>query len=260
MTKLIHANSRFTAAGMLLLCWGAAAVADEFDLRNLDLDSYTYPASETVDKRQDQNYATLKLLSRDSSADVVKYYESMGLKVNSAEDNNASGHVVPPGRIMFDNRMLSAHVPLTVIVDTDSSQGHDLDDHDLYDDLKIYVATGVKMQSDVDSVRQRFDGLKHRFYKSSPNSSLTECKSSISEAQELSMEERGRRMQELAMQGRRDELKKMMEGLMNDSDLSSPDGMAADKWDEEIKCLEKLENEAYPVQISVVANRDDLLG
>ena len=260
MNNLLRGSIHHLAslAGAILLCWGAISIAEEFDIRNLNLDDYTYPGSEVIDKRQDQYYATMELLSRDSSADIVTFYESIGLKVQAAEDRSASGYVVPAGRIVFENQMVAAHVPLSVWVDTDGSQSHSLNDNDLFHKLEVYVATGVRKQSDLDTARENFDGLKQKFYKSSPSSMLSDCQSSISEAQEESMEDRARRMQELAMQGRMDELRKEMEGFTGQT--SSIEAVAGDKWDEEIECLRKLKNESYPVLIKVVADRDDLLG
>jgi hypothetical protein len=260
MTNFFHWNDKFTTPCVLLLCWGASAVADGFDIRILELDDYTYPESQTVDKRQEQTYAKLILLSHDSPAAVVQFYENIGLKLGSGADDGDTSNATP-GRIVFEKHMVAAHAPLSVVVLTNGSDSHNLDDNDLYHDLKVYVATGVRTQNELDAARQRFDGLKQRFFESRPTSSLKECRSSMGDSsakQEESMEERGRRMQELAMQGRMDELRMEMENFGQQT--GSIDDVAADRWDAEIECLEKLERDSFPVRIEVIADRDDLLG
>lgn len=270
MNNLIHGNIKPTSPStarpiinlaivscMLLLCQGTVAVADGFDLRNLQLDAYTYPASQTTDKRQEDFFVNLTMLSRDSLAEVVKFYEDMGLRVETGEQDG-----VTPGRILFEKRMLAANTPLRVIITTGGSDEYHLDDDHLYHDLESIVVTGMKTQDQLNAVRQRFDSLLQAFYLNRPSYTLSDCRSAISDAseeQEDSMEERGRRLQELAMQGRMDELQKEMEGF-GGPHIPSSDELAGDKWDGEIECLEELERESYSIRIDVVSSRDNVLG
>ena len=61
------------------------------------------------------------------------------------------------------------------------------------------------------------------------------------------------------MQGRMDELREATEALTSRSQGVAKKAMV-DQWDTEVKCLEELEKQSYPVKIEVTASRDDVLG
>ncbi len=244
-----------------LLGWGADVAADGFDLRNLNMAEYSYPDSEIIDERHDQYDAKLVLLSRDSADQVVQFYKDMGLQEGSGPEDGWGG-VVVPGSIVFEKHMVADHVPLYVTVFTDGGRGHNLDDRDLYFELEKYVYLGKHTNDELQAVRQRFDVLKERFYKGKPTDIIEECKAPTTDAltqKGQSMEERGRRLQELAKQGRMDELLKESRDFGRGQQALAGDA-SKDRWAEEIGCLEELESESYLIKIELTASRDDVAG
>jgi hypothetical protein len=158
---------------------------------------------------------------------------------------------------MVLEEMVAPHVPLRVVISSKLERER-LKDRDLYQNLETSVALGAHGQGELDELRRRFDGLKGRFYAVNPRSTLKECRKSGETQSKVSAEEQGRRMQELAMQGRMDELRAATEAFM--AAQQGMAGVAQDRWDVEVMCLEKLEAESYPVEIEVTATRDDVAG
>ena len=273
MNCIIHGKNQLTtpqrargicsaiAFAAVSLCWGANAGADGFDLRNLNLAEYSYPEGEIISQRQDQYDANRVLLTRDSSTQVVQFYRNMGLEESDGPEAGWGG-VVEPGSTVFNKRMVAPHVPLYVTVFSIGEKTHGLDDRDLFFQLKMHVQLGKHTNDELQAVRERFGGLKDRFYKEKPNDILKKCKAPMDDdlqQKEQSMEERGRYLQELAMQGRMDELRKATKEF-SQQHQGAANRTNIDRWDEEIKCLEKLESESYPTKIELVASRDDVAG
>lgn len=249
------------ALGTIFLCWGPNAGAEPLDLRNLNLAEYSYAQSEILSQRTDKYDANRVLLTRDPSARVVQFYKNMGLKESDGPEPGWGG-VVEPGSTVFNKRMVAPHVPLYVTVFSVGGKTHGLDDRDLFFEFEMYVQTGKHRNDELQAVRERFGGLKDRFYKESPEDILKQCKAPMDDdlhQKEQSMEERGRHLQELAMQGRMEELREAMKEFSGEQQGISKE-VTRDRWEEQIKCLEKLESESYSTKIELVATRDDVAG
>lgn len=253
-------NPRQLAIFSLLLACSWAASADGFDLRDLDISAYSYPSSDVITSRRDQYDVNLELLSPDPSDRVVQFYKDMGLRERDGSEPGWGG-VVVPGTVFFEKHMVATHVPLYVTV-FGRPQYDSVSDSDLYGELESFVVLGKHTNDELEAVRRRFDVLKTRFYKDKPRQILQDCKAPGDDAMTEkveSMEERSLRLQELAMQGRFEELRKETESL-NRQHQDLADEANKDRWDEQIGCLEKLESEAYQIRIELTASRDDVAG
>jgi hypothetical protein len=254
MNKTASSRSVIAAPIMCVVmswCIGTVALAEGFDVRNLNLHDDAYPESTIAKETKEQHDANLLMHSHDPADQVVEFYKEKGLESNLVhQDQN---------RVVLE-KMVAPHVPLRVVISSKATRNR-LSDNVLYRNLDIAAALGKHDTSELESVRRRFDGLKERFYADNPRSFLKECRQSGSAGlaqKEMSMEEQGRRMQELAMQGRMDELRKAAEAFGSTQGMAS--GAVTDQWDKEVMCLEELEKKSFPVEIEVTATRDDVLG
>jgi len=234
------------------LCFSMLALSEGFDVRNLDLHVYTYPGAYVDGESSEQYDAQLSMYSHNSPDQVVSFYQMKGLSPMLSHPD--------PNHVVLE-KMVASHVPLKIVVSSQSDHQR-LDDDDLYRNMQISTALGKHNQSELDQMRSRFNPLKSRFYADDPHSILKKCRESGSASQvknKMSMEEQGRHLQELAMQGKMDELRAATQALS-----ASQQGMTnmdvSNQWDKELTCLKELEKLSFPVKIEVIASRDDVLG
>ncbi len=226
-------------------------LASEYDVRNLNLHDYAYPGSQIVTETKEQYAAKLLMYSHDPTDQVVEFYEKKDLKSKMVHQD--------PGQVVLE-KMLAANVPLKVVISWKPTRNR-LNDNDLYRNLELSAALENHDQAELEALRQRFDRLKDLFYPGDAHSILKKCRQSgpvTGAEKEMSMEERGRQMQELAMQGRLDELREMAEAFSSNQ-KGAASGDAKGQWNKELLCLEELEKKmTFPVEIEVTASRDDL--
>jgi len=249
MSKVKMKKILIAGLSSVALYISSIVLASEYDVRDLNLHDYAYPGSQIVTETKEQYAAKLLMYSHDPVDQVEKFYAKKDVKSKMVHRD--------PGRLVLE-KTLAPNVPLKVVISWKPTRNR-LNDSDLYRNLELAAALENHDQAELEVLRQRFDRLKDLFYPGDARSILKKCRQSgpgASAEKEMSMEERGRQMQELAMQGRLDELREMAE-TFSSKQKGAASGDAKGQWDKELLCLKELEKKmTFSVEIEVTASRD----
>jgi len=230
------------------------ARAAGMNISSLDMNQFHYPVGQVIQTHQDDYSAEFTMLARDTVDRVEEFYLSQGFKQVSKDAGRKTIKLL---------HMIAPHVPVTATLVYDNPYSG-LSEEDLFDgSLMMSLMTGAHhTTAELTQLNQKYAYLKRRFYPGDPRAVMKECrkpaKNQIAQKQ-MTAEERGRKMQELAMQGKFDELNAMASSFTAaNQDLQNE--ATKDRWGDEIKCLKKLDKESFKVQIKIFAERDDVAG
>jgi len=229
------------------------ARAAGMNIRSLNMAQFHYPVGQVIQKRQDDYSAELTMLAADAVEKAEKFYLGQGFKQVSKDAGRKTIKLL---------HMIAPHVPVTATLIYDNPYSGLSEENIFGDNLMMSVMTGTHTTAELTQLKQKYAYLKRRFYASDPRAVMKECrkpaKNQIAKKQ-MTAEERGRKMQELVMQGKYDEANTIAASFTAvNQDLQNE--ATKDRWGEEIKCLKKLDKESFKIQIKIFVERDDVLG
>jgi len=224
------------------------------NISSLDMNQFHYPVGQVIQTHQDDYSADETMLARDTVDRVEKFYLGQGFKQVSKDTDHKTIKLV---------RMIGPHIPATATLMYDNPNSRLREENLFGDSLMMSVMIGAHhTAAELTQLKQKYAYLKKSFYRSDPNTVMQECrkpaKNQIAQKQ-MTAEERGRRMQELAMQGKFDQLNAMASAFTA-ANQNLQDEATKDRWGDEIKCLKKLDKKSFKVQIEIFVERDDVAG
>lgn len=224
------------------------------NIGNLNMNQFHYPAGQVIQTRQDDYSAAVTMLAKDSVDRIEKFYLGRGFKQVSRDADSKNIKLV---------RMIAPHIPATATLIYDNPYNQ-LREENLFDDslMMSVMIGGHHTAAELTQLKQKYAYLKERFYRVNPNTVMQECrkpaKNQIAKKQ-MTAKERGRKIQELAMQGKYSQLSAMASSFTAaNQDLQ--DETSKDHWGDEIKCMKKLDKKSFKVQIEIYVERDDVAG
>jgi len=237
---------------LLILSFGMTVEgnADGKNINNVNINQFHYPVGKMMEKHRSDEFADFTMLAADSVEKIEKFYLDQGFKQESKDTGSSTIKLI---------RMLAPHVPATVTL----VYANPVVMEGFFGDyLMMSVATGTHTMADLNQLKQKYAYLGRRFYSSDPRAMMEECEKPANTQiakKKMTAEERGRKMQELVMQGKYDEANAMASSF-TEANQSMQNEATKDRWTDEIKCLKQIDKKSYKVQIKIFIERDDVAG
>ena len=224
------------------------------NISRLDMNRFHYPAGQVIQTRQDDYIAAVTMLARDSVNRIEEFYLGQGFKLVAKDADRKTIKLV---------RMIGPHIPATVTLIYENPNGQSSEENLFGDSLMMSVMIGGHhTAAELTQLKQKYAYLKRRFYRGDPDSIMQKCRKPAKKQiaqKRMTAKERGRKMQELAMQGKYTQLSAMASSFTA-ANQNLQDEVTKDRWGDEIKCLKKLDKKSFKVQIEIFVERDDVAG